>query len=390
MKKAVIVGGSSGIGLALSKILISHGYYAEICSRSRPESGILPKDKYNHNYCDLTDFNEDLFIKMAQDRDVEVLVVTAGIGRTAEFYAHHISEIDRIITVDMLAPIKIFRVFFERINSDSSFYSMIMSSISGRISSPAASVYAAAKAGIVRFVESVNIELEMAGRNNRILDTSPGCFSGTRFYGGENDLTLTASFAEEILHKLFERETLFIPDYEKTYKHVIERYNNDAHEYGLYSFTYKKNSGRLDNGKKVKIGYLSGTFDLFHVGHLNILRRAKSECDYLIVGVHESGKWKGKETFIPFDERKRIVGACRYVDRVVDSCLEDSDAWQLYRFDILFVGSDYKNSERFKRYEEFFAEKNVNIVYLPYTEGTSSTMIRENILKRSKDIGIEL
>ncbi len=124
------------------------------------------------------------------------------------------------------------------------------------------------------------------------------------------------------------------------------------------------------------IGYLSGTFDLFHIGHLNLIRRAKEQCDYLIVAVHDSGKWKGKETFIPFEERKEIVGACRYVDQVVDSPVEDSDAWELYHFDKLFVGSDYKGTERFQRYEEFFKDKGVEIVYFPYTQSTSSTQIR--------------
>ena len=124
------------------------------------------------------------------------------------------------------------------------------------------------------------------------------------------------------------------------------------------------------------IGYLSGTFDLFHIGHLNLFRRAKEQCDYLIVAVHDSGKWKGKETFIPFEERKEIVGACRYVDQVVDSPVEDSDAWELYHFDKLFVGSDYKGTERFQRYEEFFKDKGVEIVYFPYTQSTSSTQIR--------------
>lgn len=124
------------------------------------------------------------------------------------------------------------------------------------------------------------------------------------------------------------------------------------------------------------IGYLSGTFDLFHIGHLNLIRRAKEQCDYLIVAVHDSGKWKGKETFIPFEERKEIVDACRYVDQVVDSPVEDSDAWELYHFDKLFVGSDYKGTERFNRYEEFFKDKGVEIVYFPYTQSTSSTQIR--------------
>ena len=128
----------------------------------------------------------------------------------------------------------------------------------------------------------------------------------------------------------------------------------DAHDYGMDSYSYKIRSGRIQNEKKVCIGYLSGTFDLFHIGHLNLLRNAKRLCDYLIVGVHPDASHKNKEAFIPFEERKEIVASCKYVDKVVDSCSEDSDAWSLYNYNKLFVGSDYKDTDRFSRYEEFF------------------------------------
>ena len=98
----------------------------------------------------------------------------------------------------------------------------------------------------------------------------------------------------------------------------------------------------LKTNEGAVIGYLSGTFDLFHIGHLNLIRRAKQHCDYLIVGVHPNAAHKGKTTFIPFEERMEIVGACRYVDKVVESCPEDSEAWERWHYDRLFVGSDYK------------------------------------------------
>ena len=129
---------------------------------------------------------------------------------------------------------------------------------------------------------------------------------------------------------------------------------------------------------------MSGTFDLFHVGHLNLLRRANQQCYYLIVGVHDSWAWKGKETFIPFDERKAMLASCKYVDKVVDCCTEDSDAWDLWHYDKLFVGSDYKGTERFSMYEEYFKDKGVEIVYFPYTKGTSSTQIRNAILSKTE------
>lgn len=388
-KKAVVVGGSNGIGLAISKNLIERGYYLEICDRSGPDDGILPAESFHHNFCDLLDFNEDLLYSLAADQDVELLMITAGIGRVADFQFHHTAEIDKMLTVDTVSTLKIFRIFYDRILQDNSFYAGVMGSISGWMSTPSASVYAAAKAGVVRFVESVNIELEAYGSANRILDVSPASFKGSKFYGGKNDLSITGPLAEEILTHLFNRDTRFIPQYEETYKAVLERYAADPHEYGLHSWEFKKASGRLDNQKRVKVGYLSGTFDLFHVGHLNLLRRAKAQCDYLIVGVHDSGAWKGKETFIPFEERKAIVGACKYVDKVVESCREDSDAWDLWHYNKLFVGSDYKGTPRFQKYEEYFADKSVEIVYFPYTQSTSSTQIRKTVMLKTKDIVIE-
>lgn len=377
--KAVILGGSSGIGLAIGKCLIERGYFLEICSRTRPDDGILDERKYRFNYCDLLDFNENLFQSLSDDNQIDVLMISAGIGRVADFNSHHIAEIEKIITVNTLSIIKVLRIFYDRISSHECFYTGVMGSISGWLITPGAAVYSASKAALVRFIESVNIELEENKVDNRILDISPASFGGSKFYGGRNDLSITKPLAEQIIEHLFARNTRFIPEYEEKFKRILDEYHENYHEYGLYSYKYKKESDRFDNSRKVKIGYLSGTFDLFHVGHLNLLRRAKQNCDYLIVGVHDSGKWKGKETYIPLNERKEIVASCKYVDKVVDSCREDSDAWKLWHYDLLFVGSDYKGSERFKRYEEFFKDKSVKIVYFPYTQSTSSTQIRDAV-----------
>lgn len=384
MKKALVVGGSNGMGLAVTSTLIGRGYQVIVLDRNEGDLDKLNEGSYTYTYCDLLDFNEELFNDLSLDKDIEVLFISAGVGRIADFKAHHIAEIDKMFTIDTTSALKILRIFYDRIMARDTFYTGVMGSISGWMSSPAASVYAGAKAGLVRTIESINIELESEGTANRILDVSPASFKGSKFNGGANDLTATTPLAEEIVEHLMNQDTLFIPQYEETFKGVLERYHNDPHEYGLHSYQYKKDSGRMDNGKKVIIGYLAGTFDLFHVGHLNILRRAKQHCDYLIVGVHDSGAWKGKETFIPLDERKAIVASCKYVDKVVDSCREDSDAWNLYHYDRLFVGSDYKGTERFNRYEEYFKDKDVEIVYFPYTQGTSSTRIRDAIISKTK------
>lgn len=388
-KKAIVVGGSNGIGLAISANLINRGYFVEILDRGCGDISILPQSRVRYTYCDLLDFDEDLFSAFAADESVEVLMVTAGIGRVADFEYFHTAEIQKMLTVDTVSTIKIFRIFYDRIKNDKLFYAGVMGSISGWMSTPSAAVYAAAKAGVVRFVESVNIELEVAGVENRILDVSPASFKGSRFYGGKNDLSIIGSLADEIVQHLLSSDTRFIPQYEETFSAVLKRYHDDPHEYGLHSYQYKKESGRVDNNRRVKIGYLSGTFDLFHVGHLNLLRRAKQQCDYLIVGVHDSGAWKGKETFIPFDERLAIIDACKYVDKAVKSCREDSAAWDLWHYDRLFVGSDYKGTERFQRYEEYFKDKGVEIVYFPYTQSTSSTQIRKTVLLKTKDIVID-
>ena len=383
--KALVIGGSNGIGLAITKYFIENGYFVIIVDRQEPQEGILPKDSFTYHYCNLLYPDEDLITSLTTDKEITILMITAGFGRVANFEYYHTAEIKNMMMVNAIATIQILNLFYERIKDNVPFFCGVMCSISGLMISPCTSVYAASKAAVCRLIESVNIELEVAGTDNRILNVSPSSFKGSRFYGGQNDLELLKNMAEEIVEHLFRRDTLYIPQYEETFKAVLEQYHNDAHGYGLHSYQYKKESGRLDNNHRVIIGYLSGTFDLFHVGHLNLLRRAKNQCDYLIVGVHESGAWKGKDTFIPFEERIQIVGSCKYVDKVVQSCREDSDAWDLWHYNRLFVGSDYKGTERFNRYEDFFKDKGVKIVYFPYTQSTSSTQIRNAIVEKTKE-----
>ena len=131
------------------------------------------------------------------------------------------------------------------------------------------------------------------------------------------------------------------------------------------------------------IGYVTGVFDLFHVGHLNILRNSKLECDYLIVGVTSDElclSEKKKKPVISFTERMEIVSAIRYVDQVVPQTDYDKmKAWKDLRFNRMFVGDDWKGTERWNRLEQEFKEVGVEIIYFPYTNGTSSTKIRKVI-----------
>ena len=131
--------------------------------------------------------------------------------------------------------------------------------------------------------------------------------------------------------------------------------------------------------KKYKIGYTTGVFDLFHIGHLNILRCAKEQCDYLIVGVSTDEvvrEYKHKIPVIPFNERIVIVGAIKYVDKVVpQESMDKFAAWKIFHYEALFHGDDLKNSTMYKEYEKQFADVGVDIVYLPHTQGTSSTEV---------------
>lgn len=133
--------------------------------------------------------------------------------------------------------------------------------------------------------------------------------------------------------------------------------------------------------KRFKMGYTTGVFDLFHIGHLNILRKAKDQCDYLLVGVttdEEVLRVKNRTSIIPFRERISIVEAIKYVDRAVPECNVDKlIAWEEYKFDIIFKGDDWKGSTKWLKYEQEFSKRGVEIVYFPYTKGTSSTKLRE-------------
>ena len=136
--------------------------------------------------------------------------------------------------------------------------------------------------------------------------------------------------------------------------------------------------------KKI-IGYTTGVYDMFHIGHLNIIQRAKEQCDYLIVGVSTDElvqKEKNKKPVIPFDERCKIIEAIKYVDMVVSQENKDKlGAWKKYHFDKMFVGSDWKGTPQWNQYEAQFSPLNVEIIYLPHTDGVSSTELT-NLLKK--------
>ena len=136
--------------------------------------------------------------------------------------------------------------------------------------------------------------------------------------------------------------------------------------------------------KKYKIGYTTGVFDLFHIGHLNILRKAKASCDFLIVGVtsDELVAYKNKRAVIPFEERIEIIKSIKFVDKAVaQENMNKMEAWNKYKFNVMFVGSDWKDTDKWNKLETDFESVGVKIQYFEYTQNTSSTLLKEALGK---------
>lgn len=132
--------------------------------------------------------------------------------------------------------------------------------------------------------------------------------------------------------------------------------------------------------KKYKVGYTQGVYDMFHVGHLNLLNHAKQYCDYLIVGVNADQlvqSYKNKTPVIHQEERKEIVSNIKAVDEcIVAYTLDKKEMWKQIHFDAIFIGDDWKGNDRWKKTEEDMKEIDVDVVFLPHTDGVSSTMLR--------------
>ena len=133
----------------------------------------------------------------------------------------------------------------------------------------------------------------------------------------------------------------------------------------------------------VIVGYTTGVYDMFHIGHLNIIKRAKEQCDYLIVGVSTDElveQEKNKTPVIPYEERASIVESIRYVDKVVPQVNKNKfEAWEKYHFNKMFVGSDWKGTKQWDKFEEQFKPYGVEIIYLSHTDGISSSLLRTRI-----------
>ena len=243
MKRTLIVGGANGIGLAIAKELTQK----ESCEKvyivdKAPLAEEYQEEKIESHVFDLMSEDYSFFNRFT---DIDSLMITAGFGKLALFKDLDEQHIINSFHVNTIASIRIIKHFYEKLLSDKDFYCGVMVSISGFISSPFFSIYGATKAALKIFIESVNVELEKAGSNNRILNVSPGSIKGTSFNQGKTDLQLTQSLANEIIAHLENKDDLFIPQYEEIFKEVLRRYHEDFRAEGSHSYDYKLASGRV-------------------------------------------------------------------------------------------------------------------------------------------------
>lgn len=240
--KALVVGGSSGIGLSIVLNLIARDDFDCVYVLDKAEfPSAYKSDKISSVICDLSVGDYSCLNEIT---DIQALFVTAGFGHLKLFQDLSEDYIQGSFMVNSIAPIQIVRHFYDRMLAKDDFFCAVMVSIAGRLSSPLFSVYSATKAALSKFIEAINVELDVQGSTNRILEVSPGSLKGTGFSGEESHPEMTKELAEEIIQRTFAHEELFIPQYEEVFKGVIERYEKDAHLFGVESYWYKKK--RLD------------------------------------------------------------------------------------------------------------------------------------------------
>lgn len=243
MRKILIVGGANGIGLSIA---------TEMARRDDVEKVYIVdkacvaeefwNDKFEAYQFDLTSEDYGLFDRF---EDIDTLMITAGFGRLQLFKDMDEKMIGTYFNVNTIPVIRIVKKFYDKLEKDENFYCGVMVSIAGFMTSPFFSLYAATKAALKVFIESVNVELLKAGSKNQILNVSPGSLKGTSFSQGKTDLSITAPMANAIIKHLEAKDDLFIPQYDEIFKTVLERYHQDFRAEGIHSYEYKVESGRV-------------------------------------------------------------------------------------------------------------------------------------------------
>lgn len=238
MKKALVVGGSNGIGLSIVSNLRD---YDHIYIVDKTEPDIKLSENMSFEQFDLRSDDFSMFDKYD---DIDSLIITAGFGNIGLFEDIEEGMISDLFLVNTISVIRIIKHFYHKLNSKDDFFCVVLSSISGLLSSPYFSVYGATKAALCKFIESVNVELEKSNSINKILNVCPGSIKGTRFYNDKNDIEVTTPLAKEIIDNMLKKNDLFIPQYVEVFRNVLDRYHKDFRTFGRQSYDYKKESKR--------------------------------------------------------------------------------------------------------------------------------------------------
>lgn len=243
MKTVLVVGGANGIGLSIATELSKRNDVEKIYI---VDKAIVAAEHNNSKFeCFQFDLTNDDYSIFDRFGDIDTLMITAGFGKLSLFKDVDESLIATSFEVNTISVLRIIKHFYEKLESEKDFYCGVMVSIAGFMSSPFFSVYAATKAALKIFIESVNIELLKSGTTNRILNVSPGSLKGTSFTKGQTNLTVTAPMANAIISELEKKNDLFIPEYNEVFKGVLERYYLDFRKEGIHSYDYKIQSGRV-------------------------------------------------------------------------------------------------------------------------------------------------
>lgn len=244
MRKALVVGGANGIGLSIATELAKREDIEKIYIVDKAAiADEFMNPKFEGYQFDLTQQDYSIFDKF---QDIDTLMITAGFGRLALFKDVDENMISLSFNVNTIPVMRIIKHFYGKLEAQEDFYCGVMVSIAGFMSSPFFSIYAATKAALKVFIESVNVELLKGGSANQILNVSPGSLKGTSFSAGKTDLSVTAPMAKSIIAEMEKKNDLFIPQYEEVFKHVLERYHDDFRKEGAHSYDYKIESGRAE------------------------------------------------------------------------------------------------------------------------------------------------
>ncbi|MBE6286821.1 MAG: SDR family oxidoreductase [Mediterranea massiliensis] len=237
MKNALVVGGANGIGLSIATELARRTDVEKVYIVDKATiAEEYVNEKFEAYQFDLT---QEVYSIFDNFQDIDTLMITAGFGRLALFKDVDESMIPLSFNVNTIPVMRIIKRFYKKLESQQDFYCGVMVSIAGFMSSPFFSIYAATKAALKIFIESVNIELLKAGSTNQILNVSPGSLKGTSFTNGKTDLNVTAPMSQAIITEMEKKNDLFIPQYEEVFKTVLQRYQDDFRKEGAHSYDYK-------------------------------------------------------------------------------------------------------------------------------------------------------